>query len=140
MLENIALMNGLTQKMGFLQTRQRVLAQNLTNANTPGYQAMDVDKPDYSKSMGHYMGRLSMVAGQKLPMTTTSSAHMDKKAMMSRPETGDAMRKTYQVTPSKNSVSLEEQMMQSSQNAIEYQLVTNIYNKNTDLLKAAIGR
>lgn len=138
MLESIALMNGITEKMGYLQTRQRVLSQNITNADTPGYAAHDVSKPDFRKSMSRFMGYQPLASGEKLTVNTTNSAHAAHLKHIDRATTGDRMRKTYEITPTKNTVSIEEQMMNASQTAIDYQLATNLYNKNVDMIRSAI--
>jgi flagellar basal-body rod protein FlgB len=139
MLENIALFNGMIQKMDYLQVRQRVLSQNITNNDTPGYQAHDVSKPDFSKTMANYMGRVSPAKTEHLGLSTTSNNHIDINGR-SRPTAGRSNRDVYDITPSGNSVSMEEQMMSASQNAGEYQLVTNLYNKNLDILRSALRR
>lgn len=138
MLESIALVNGLSQKMDFLQVRQRVLSQNITNADTPGYASLDVKKPDFSKTLGRYTNRLALQEGEKIGIAKTSSAHFDRRQLLNRAETGDAVRQPYEIAPAKNAVSLEEQMINASQTAVDYQLVTNLYNKNLDLIRAAI--
>lgn len=137
MLESIALMNGMTQKMDYLQTRQRVLAQNITNADSPGYKTMDVQAPDFRKTMRRFMSTNQTNAGEKLALATTQPGQVSHLQMLNRADSGDSVRKTYEVSPGKNAVSLEEQMMQASQTAVDYQLVTNLYNKNIDLLRTA---
>ncbi len=140
MLENLALMNGLAQKMEYLQVRQRVIAQNLTQANTPGYKAHDVKTPDFRQTMAAFSNRQPLAQGEKLAVSKTSDAHFAHRTLIDRRESGDKVRRTYDVTPSENSVNIEEQMINASQTAIDYQLVTNIYSKNLDLLRTAIGR
>lgn len=138
MLGSIALMNGITEKMAYLQTRQRILAQNLSNADTPDYVAMDVKAPDFRKSMARFTGHLPMVEGQKISMDKTSGGHVAHRQRIDRAEEGNPVRRTYEMEPVKNSITLEEQMMNASQNAVDYQLVTNIYNKQVDMLRAAM--
>ncbi len=136
MLENMSIFNGMVQKMGFLQTRQRVLSQNISNADSPGYQALDVKAPNFQKTLSALTGQAS-VKQAGLAMSETESQHIagmtHQQAMTIKP-TRDA----YDVTPTGNSVSLEEQMVQASQTAVDYQLITNLYNKNLDILRAAI--
>ncbi len=139
MFESIAIMNGLTQKMDYLQTRQRVLAQNISNADTPGYTAMDVKAPDFKKEMGRYFDP-NKLAGAKLSLDTTASGHMNQRMSVGRPTDGDKNRQPYEIAPAKNAVSLEEQMMNASQTAIDYQLVTNLYTKQIGMLRTAMGR
>jgi len=137
MLEQIALLNGLTQKMNFLQTRQRILSQNISNADNPGYAAMDLKKPDFAKTLG--MSAVTGVgSGQAISMTTTSPLHSSHIQLLGRAEAGERIRQPYEITKTKNSVNLEEQVMSASQTASDYQLVTNIYNKNIDMMNAAI--
>lgn len=139
MLESIALMNGFTDKMNYLQVRQRVLSQNISNADTPGYQSMEVKNPDFGRTLARYSNRSYLVnEGEKIAVSTTNSAHVAHKQMIDRKETGDRVRQPYEVAPAKNSVNIEDQMMQASQTAIDYQLATNLYNKNVGMLRAAM--
>jgi flagellar basal-body rod protein FlgB len=41
------LMVGIGQAMRHLSERQRVVAQNVANSETPGYKAREVDAPDF---------------------------------------------------------------------------------------------
>lgn len=136
MLENLSIFNGMVQKMGFLQTRQRVLAQNISNGDTPGYQALDVKAPNFEKTLSAIMGQ-SSVKPAGIALTETESQHIaaqaHRQALSIKPQ-----RDNYDVSPTGNSVSMEEQMVQSSQTAVDYQLITNLYNKNLDILRAAI--
>jgi flagellar basal-body rod protein FlgB len=75
-----------------------------------------------------------------MTLASTRSGHFtqgQKKAIQ-----GDRTknREPYEVTPSGNSVVLEEQMMKLAENQMEYRLVTNLYKKNVSLLKMALGR
>jgi flagellar basal-body rod protein FlgB len=138
MLESMALMKGLTEKMAYLQTRQRVISQNITNSDTPNYQAMEVKAPDFAKVMGQV--KMAKAGGEQLNIETTSENHIDIRKAGARPTKGQVNRHTYDVTPSGNSVTMEEQMMQASQTAGEYQLITNLYNKQLDTLRSAMRR
>lgn len=137
MLNSIALMNGLTEKMDFLQSRQRLLSQNISNADTPGFAARDLKTPDFKQTLGRYMDRQSLSTG-KLSLSSTSAGHVTHLQMMNRAETGERVRQPYEITMSQNGVNLEEQMMAASQTAVDYQLMTNVYTKNVDMLRAAM--
>lgn len=138
MLDSIALMNGMTQKMDYLQTRQRVMAQNITHSDTPGYQAMDVKAPDFKRTLGRYINPNQTNNGERLSLATPKDGMVPHLQMLNRVDNGNRVRQPYEIAPAKNAVNLEEQMLQASQTAIDYQLVTNLYNKNVDLLRAAI--
>lgn len=47
--ENLTLMTGLLKKIDWLEERQKVLAQNIANADTPNYQAQDVAPLDFKE-------------------------------------------------------------------------------------------
>lgn len=136
MLDSINLLSGLTQKMDYLQTRQRVLAENLSNSNTPGFQAHDIKAPDFAATLGLTKNNN---ASSTLALAVTSPNHINSlSGGFGSKLKSEASKQTYEVTPEGNSVSIEEQMMKSSQNNIDYQLVTNLYNKNLGMLNAAI--
>jgi flagellar basal-body rod protein FlgB len=48
-------------------------------------------------------------------------------------------RDPYEAAPTGNSVVLEEQMMKLAETQMDYRLTTNLYRKNVELLKTAIG-
>lgn len=138
MLDSIALLNGMNQKMGFLQTRQRVLSQNITNSDVPQYQAMDVKAPSFKDTMGRYINPTQLNNGNKLALTTTAEGQVSHLQLLNRADSGSRVDQTYEVTPIKNSVNIEEQMIQASGNAVDYQMVANLYNKNIAMIKTAI--
>ena len=45
--QNLGLFQALNAKMNYLDQRQKVLAQNIANANTPGYKPKDLNKVDF---------------------------------------------------------------------------------------------
>ena len=139
MLDSIAIMNGLTAKMDYLQTRQRVLSQNISNADTPGYNAMDVKTPDFSKELSRYEDKNKMTVS-KINLAVTQPGMMNQLQEVGKATQGDRNRTPYEIAPSKNGVSLEEQMMSASQTAVDYQLVTNLYDKQIGMLRTAMGR
>jgi flagellar basal-body rod protein FlgB len=138
MLENINLLNGLTDKMAYSNQRQRVLSQNISNADTPGYAPSDIKTPDFAKVLG-----VSAKGNAKqLSLETTQGNHIahrqqigDNKALAAQQQ-----RRTYEISPAGNAVNLEEQMMLASRNNMDYQLVTNLYNKNLEILRSAMRK
>ncbi|MFZ4761487.1 MAG: flagellar basal body rod protein FlgB [Alphaproteobacteria bacterium] len=127
-VESLNLIRQLGQKMNWLDQRQRLLSENIANANTPGYQPRDLAKFEPEKST------LSTMPVEKTnPKHIQSPAH--KMAALIKEE-----RKPYDVTPSGNSVVLEDQMRMSAENAVDHQAITQIYRKQMNLLKTAIGR
>jgi flagellar basal-body rod protein FlgB len=69
----------------------------------------------------------------------------DPKHMLGTIPTADPVdskkeKKPYETAPAGNSVVLEEQMMKLSQTQADYNMVVNLYTKNVEMLKTAIGR
>ena len=48
-IENISLFQAMNAKMGYLAERQKIISQNVANADTPGYMSQDLRKVDFSK-------------------------------------------------------------------------------------------
>jgi len=125
----LALFSAMSKRMNWLSERQQVLAQNIANADTPGYGAQDLKEPQF--------GELLRGAGGRLAMVTTSSAHLgganSAKPVMER--SADSEKKA-----SGNSVVLEDQMIKVSKTAMDFQLTTNLYRKHLGMIKTALGR
>lgn len=127
-LTRIPLFEALAKRMAWLNQRQTVLAQNVANADTPGYAAQDLRQPDFSALVKGTAGPLKLAA--------TEAGHLQP-----REETGGFERVT---TPGErslngNGVSLEAQMMKVSDTAADYALTANLYRAQLGLLKTAIG-
>jgi len=50
-ITDIPILSMLRQRMEWHQERQRVLAENVANADTPNYRARDLAPPDFSHEM-----------------------------------------------------------------------------------------
>ncbi len=131
-LSNLPIIGLATKRMAWLARRQEVLAQNVANADTPGYMPTDL-KPQDFRSMLH-----------------PTVQHVE----LAPPQEGDGLAGTipirrfrdtreknpYEEKPTGNAVSLEEQLLKVSDTQTNYNLVSTIYKKQIDLLKMAIGR
>jgi flagellar basal-body rod protein FlgB len=132
-LKSIGLFAGLTKRMAWLNQRTRVLAQNIANTDTPGYEAKDLKPLSFREMVGSAKPGLSMNVTQKAHMTANggnAAARAGKEAKNRDP---------YEAAPTGNSVVLEEQMMKLAETQMDYRLTTNLYRKNVELLKTAIG-
>src|ERR1700733_12099117 len=96
---NIGLFNIMKAKMDYISARQGVLAQNIANADTPGYKAMDVAEPDFKKLVAH-----------GLQMTTTSPKHMTGGKGGSSGFKIEKRPGTDELNPDGNNVVIEEEM------------------------------
>lgn len=131
--EDTALLQAAVRKMKWHETRQKVLSQNVSNADTVGYKPNDINPLDFKSLLGSSSSGLSLTAA------TTNNKHM---TMGKTPITADKFsvtqqKDTYEVSPSGNAVVLEEQLLKLNENYADHQLTTTIYQKNIDMLKRA---
>jgi flagellar basal-body rod protein FlgB len=123
----------LRTKMQWHQERQRVLAENVSNSNTPNFKPRDLVEPKFEAASGKVDG-----AAVSLPMTRTSTSHIT--AGGADPTFGQNPRAGFLTRPAGNSVNLEDEMLKTSANQMDYAAVTSLYSKSLHLLKTAIGK
>jgi flagellar basal-body rod protein FlgB len=129
-LSRIPLFDAIAKRLTWLGERQSVLAQNVANADTPGYAAKDVKQPDFAK--------LVAGAGTQLPLLRTDPAHIVPVSASGQFE--QVREPVKESAPNGNTVQLEDQMMKISSNASDHALTTSLYKKQLALLKIALGQ
>lgn len=135
--QELTLMQGMVKKMDWLEERQKVLAQNIANADTPDYRPMDVTPPDFKDLLGVSTSSVSLSAPG---LSTTDIKHLGLGGASGSSAEPDAKKQknTYEVAPASNSVVLEEQLLKMNQNVTDHRLVSTLYQKNIDMLKASL--
>jgi flagellar basal-body rod protein FlgB len=131
-ISDIALFGALKTRMNWLQQRQTLLAENVANADTPGYRARDLAPVDPGAAS-------SPAQGDRLAAARTHAAHLRPGLGLDgnpKPEKSDS----FEVRPRGNSVGLEEEMMKVSETQLDYQLATGLYSRGIGILKTALGR
>ena len=131
-ISGISLFTALSEKMKWHQARQGLLAENVANAETPGYRGRDLKVFAFEE----HMRNLSAV---RIGTTVTKPTHI------SAPGTdsdgfGARQINSFKITPEGNSVTLEDEMMKVAANQIDYQTVTSLYTKSLKLIRTALGR
>lgn len=129
---SIPLFSTMKTKMGYISQRQGVLAQNIANADTPGYKAQDVQQPDFKQMVAH--------SARSLQLAGTSSKHFTGNAYGATKFAVTNRASTYELNPTGNNVSIEEEMSKLADNQAEYNKVLNLYRKSVDMFKTAIGK
>jgi flagellar basal-body rod protein FlgB len=127
---DLPLVSMLKTRLHWHQTRQKLLAENVANADTPGFRPKDLLPPSFAPA--------AAAASAGLATDRTNAAHMTLAA--ARPGETPYSAKSFEVTPSGNSVSLEDEMLKVSQNQSDYQLAASLYTKSLQMLRTAIGR
>jgi flagellar basal-body rod protein FlgB len=132
--QEIALFKALGAKLDYLGQRHRVIAENIANADTPGYRPHDLKPVDF----GAILKGVSEAPGGVTP-AQTDAAHIGS-------PTGEAsgggeanQKKVYEVAPVGNAVVIEEQLLSAGRNVMDYNLMLNIYQKQIGMMKIALG-
>ena len=125
------LMRMLSAQFGYTTERQGVLAANMANVDTPAYQARDLKKLDFNKMM--------TLETHRLEMAVTAPQHSEGTLAGKSQLQNEKERKPFEVTPTKNSVVLEEQMAKISDNNQQFQMSSTLLHKYTQLYRTAAG-
>jgi len=129
-ITDIPLFSMLRTRMHWHQERQRVLAENVSNADTPQYRPRDVAAPQFDRRQtGPAPIALARTEGAHIAATTTSSTQFQ-----------EARLGGYDVRPTGNAVNLEDEMIKVASNQMDYQAVTSLYQRSLGLLKTAVGK
>lgn len=131
--QNISLFKAMSAKMDFLNQRQRVVAQNVANADTPDYKPKDLVPIKFDKILQN------VTKSNTVQLETTRPGHMPPPNEVQDPKSRK-QKHTYEVAPAGNAVIMEEQLMMSNRTVMDYNLMTNLYRKNVQLLQTALGR
>ena len=112
------------QRLDWANRRQEVLAQNVANANTPGYAPRDL--APFESLLQH--------AGAAL--TATNPMHL---AAFSDPAEARGETVTERA-PDGNAVSLDEQLTKLADTGGMHELATNLYTKYMGMFRLALGK
>ena len=134
-INDLPILSALRTKMQWHQERQRVLAENVSNANTPNFRPSDLVEPKFDNkgaNVGGAMGSLAHDAHQHRPISPSPAAD--------RAFRGDGGKSGFLTKPAGNAVNLEDQMLKVSANQMDYAAATSLYSRSLGLLKTAIGK
>lgn len=128
-ISDIPILSMLRTRMNWHQERQRLLAENVANADTPNFRPRDLIELSFDKTSR---------APLALSVDRTSPIHL----------VGDTAadgfqvdrRGGFEVRPAGNAVNLEDQMMKVAANQMDYQAVATLYARSLALIKTALGK
>jgi len=131
-IANIPLFTALAEKMKWHQTRQGLLAENVANAETPGYRGRDLKAFGFEE----HMRNLTLAKGG---VASTSPMHI---AVGDAASGGFNPRQinNFEITPEGNGITLEDEMMKVASNQMDFQTVTTLYSRSLRLIRTALGK
>ena len=131
MNDELNVFQALSRRMSWLGQRQRVLAQNIANADTPGYVPQDMKDGPFARAVSR---RLALVTP-----AATHARHLGAAGSKAQAFAVTDQPDTYEVKPSGNAVVLEQQLMKVTQTQMDHQTMSNLYRKHLRLFQIAIG-
>lgn len=133
-LQEIPLFAMLRGKLGFLNERQRVISENVANANTPGYAPSDLKPFTINQALA-----APQAASTAVTAARTNVAHLPGKTVTPsnwrQVTEGDS-----ETTLDGNSVVLEDQMVKMTEARLDYDAAISFYQKSMGLIRLAAKR
>jgi flagellar basal-body rod protein FlgB len=129
-ITDLPLFSMLRTRMQWHQERQRLLAENVSNSDTPSFRPRDLAPLQFDrlKPMVASLGLDRTESGHIASSDTTSSQFQTSRFG------------GYEVRPTGNAVNLEDEMIKVAANQMDYQAATTLYTKSLGLIKIAIGK
>jgi flagellar basal-body rod protein FlgB len=128
-LADIPILSMLRTRMQWHQERQRVLSENVANADTPKFQPRDLVPPDFSHTAPARPG---------VTLVRTDPGHLGGVAGGAGNAFQSEARVGAETRPTGNAVSLEDEMLKVADNQMNFQAATSLYSRSLSLLKTAL--
>lgn len=128
-ISDIPILSMLRTRMQWHQERQRILAENVANSDTPNFRPNDLAPPRFDRPA-------SSVASPALERTDV--AHIG--GALGGEGAFQSGRQQFRIRPAGNAVSLEDEMLKVASNQMDYQAATALYSRGLGLIKTAIGK
>lgn len=126
-IADLPLLSQIKGRLTWLDQRQRVIAENVANADTPGYVARDLKTPtDFARALE---------TGGGLRMARTSAGHVAPSGPVARFEAQASP--DSEITLDGNAVVVEEQMLKMAESRMAYDAAIGLYQKSLSMLRMA---
>lgn len=125
MLENLTVIKLASAMARHAGVRHSVIAENVANADTPGYRARDVEP-------------FSAVVNEAFTARATREGHLGGSGV-SAVKTPPAAEIAFPASPDGNTVSLADQSRRAVAATGQQKLATTVYSKATDIMRIALG-
>ena len=133
-ITDLPILSMIRTRMEYAQARQRVLAENIANADTPRYRARDLVAPKFDAAPGAVKTPSTQVA-----LARTEGSHIVATGQ-SHSSFNTVTKGSYETRPTGNAVNLESEMIKIAENQMDYQAATALYTRSLGLIKTALGK
>jgi flagellar basal-body rod protein FlgB len=132
-LDKLTLFKMALTKMDWAAQRQKVLAQNVSNADTPDYKARDLKKLDFRQILSNT---------QPSPVKVAMTNPMHSKGTIPEQERFSARtpRKPYEESIDANGVVVEEQMEKVGQARADYNTAVTLIEAQMKMFRTALDK
>ncbi len=131
-LQSLKLFKAATTKMDWAAQRQKVLSQNISNADTPDYKPKDLKKLDFRNVLRDEIAPVHVAR--------TNPNHLKGTIPEQDPFRSRTLMKSFEESPDGNEVVLEEQMQKVGDTRSEYNTAVQLMQSNMKMLKMALGK
>ena len=127
-LDDIPIFSAIRGRLSWLEERQRVIAQNVANSDTPGYVARDLNTPtDFAAALRQGSGAVGLAQ--------TNAGHIPMRQQPARFTGTDAP--DSETTLDGNSVVVEEQMLKMAESRMAHDAAIGFYQKSMAMIRLA---
>ena len=126
-ITDLPLLSQIKGRLTWLDQRQRVIAENVANADTPGFVGRDLKQPtDFAEAMR---------TGGGLKIVATNARHITPPGQAARFDSLNAP--DSETTLDGNSVVVEEQMLKMAESRMAYDAAIGFYQKSMQMIRMA---
>ncbi len=130
-------MQALELSLRFAAQRQRLLAHNIANLTTPGFQPRDVSPQTFQKALREAVDRHRNDPSRPVSLMETREIAVDRAGALRltpRTPSGGMLRHD------RNSSDLERTMQDLAENSASFRVASDLLKSRHDLLRLAIGQ
>jgi flagellar basal-body rod protein FlgB len=129
-ITDLPLFSMLRTRMQWHQERQRILAENVANADTRNFRPRDLAPLRFEQS------KMALSPANLRGADSAQVASLDgSSSRFPSARTG-----SFEVRPSGTAINLEDEMLKVAANQMDFQAATTLYTKSLGLIKTAIGK
>lgn len=135
-ITDVPIFSMLRTRLQYAQERQRVLAENVANADTPNYRARDLKAPKFPDPT--QLAPTSVSTVSTVSLSRTENGHIAQLGGSTTFRTERA--NNYEIRPTGAAVNLEDEMIKVADNQMDYQAASALYSRSLGLIKTALGK
>lgn len=124
MVENLSLFDLASALANHATRRHRVIAENVANADTPGYRARDIED-------------FRAIVKEAFTAKATRATHLGARDTLAEPRTFEL---PLAPEPNGNTVSVEDQALRAVEAQGQHALALAVYAKAVDIYRLGLGR